>query len=323
MNYIEQQQEGSFTEDNYEILAAHSDASITSKPNTGTIRAGEHDVIKNCLVMGMGKLGQHVKVVAVRKKSFSGLSGQGRLQSFRVFSEAVSRKTGGNPNVKFAWYGGSKKEICDVISHGFAYVNSPANGDLYGRGVYLSPAKFPFDSVSSSDVDESGLRHILLCRVILGKMEQICAGSEQSQPSSEEFDTGVDNLDEPKKYIVWSCYMNTHILPCFLISFKAPSLTGSPRSMQGPALIPKSPYMSFPKLMSNLQTYLAPSQMVLIARCHTAFLANKFTRNQLVRTVRQIAGDNLLKAVIKSSRNKSFEAKNIGISGATATDAGS
>lgn len=146
MNYIEQQQV-SFTEDNYEILAADSNASTSSTPNTGTIRVGdqnwEHEVIKNCLVMGMGKLGQHVKVVAVCKNSFSGLSGQGRLQSFRVFSEAVSRKNGGNPNVKFAWYGGSKKEISDVISHGFACVKSPSNEDLYGRGVYLSAAKFP------------------------------------------------------------------------------------------------------------------------------------------------------------------------------------
>lgn len=74
-------------------------------------------------------------------------------------------------------------------------------------------------SVLSSEVDANGLRHILLCRVILGKTEEICAGSEQSQPSSEEFDTGVDNLDEPKKYIVWSCYMNSHILPIFVISF--------------------------------------------------------------------------------------------------------
>lgn len=65
-----------------------------------------------------------------------------------------------------------------------------------------------------------------MCRVILGKIEPICAGSEQSQPSSEEFDTGVDNLEEPNKYVVWSCYMNTHILPSFVISFKAPSLTG-------------------------------------------------------------------------------------------------
>ena len=127
-----------------------------------------------------------------------------------------------------------------------------------------------FCSVLSSDADDSGLRHIILCRVILGKSEQIRAGSEQFQPSSEEFDSGVDNLDEPNKYIIWSCYMNSHILPSFVISFKA-SLTGSPR-IQRPCLIPKSPYMSFPRLMSDLGTYLVPSEMDLITRYHTAFL---------------------------------------------------
>uniref|UniRef100_A0A164TBT8 Poly [ADP-ribose] polymerase n=2 Tax=Daucus carota subsp. sativus TaxID=79200 RepID=A0A164TBT8_DAUCS len=315
----------SFTEDNYEILAADSGSFTSSPKNNTTMRVGdenwEHDVIKNCLVTGLGKLGEHVRVVAVRRNSFSGLSGEGRLRSFRVFSEAVSRKNRGNPNVKFAWYGGSKKEIDEVLAHGFA---SPGNGGLHGRGVYLSPANFPLDSVLSSDADDSGLRHIILCRVILGKSEQIRAGSEQFQPSSEEFDSGMDNLDEPNKYIIWSCYMNSHILPSFVISFKA-SLTGSPR-IQRPCLIPKSPYMSFPRLMSDLGTYLVPSEMDLITRYHTAFLAKKITRNQLIRTVRQIAGDNLLKAVIKSSRNKTLDnrkhSRNSGAAGKNASSTG-
>lgn len=47
-------------------------------------------------------------------------------------------------------------------------------------------------------------------------------GSEQCHPSSEEFDSGVDNLSAPRKYIVWSTHMNTHILPEFVVSFRAP-----------------------------------------------------------------------------------------------------
>lgn len=136
-----EQDQVSMTEDNYEILAAGSASSSTCVGDQNW----EHDVIKNGLVKGMGQLGHRVRVVGVRKNSFSGLSGQGRIRSFGVFNEAVWRKNGGNPNVKFAWYGGSKKEICDVITHGFACVRSPGNGDLNGRGVYLSPAKFPMD----------------------------------------------------------------------------------------------------------------------------------------------------------------------------------
>lgn len=74
-----------------------------------------------------------------------------------------------------------------------------------------------------ADPDEDGVKHMLLCRVIMGKMEQISPNSEQYNPSCEEFDSGVDNLACARKYIVWSSHMNTHILPEFLVSFRASS----------------------------------------------------------------------------------------------------
>lgn len=76
----------------------------------------------------------------------------------------------------------------------------------------------------SSVADENGLRHLLLCRVILGNQEEVLPGSKQLLPSSEEFDSGVDNCLAPKKYIIWSTHMNTHVLPEFIISFRNPSL---------------------------------------------------------------------------------------------------
>lgn len=61
----------------------------------------------------------------------------------------------------------------------------------------------------------------MMCRVILGKSEIIHPGSGQDNPSSEEFDSGVDDLVSPKKYIVWGSRVNTHILPEFVVSFRA------------------------------------------------------------------------------------------------------
>lgn len=72
-----------------------------------------------------------------------------------------------------------------------------------------------------ASVDEDGLMHMLLCRVIMGKMETVLPNSEQYNPSCEEFDSGVDDLASPRKYIVWSSRMNTHILPEYVVSFKA------------------------------------------------------------------------------------------------------
>ena len=57
----------------------------------------------------------------------------------------------------------------------------------------------------------------------MGNKELVHPGSEQCHPSSDEFDSGVDNLVAPKKYIVWSTHMNTHILPEYIISFRVPS----------------------------------------------------------------------------------------------------
>lgn len=67
---------------------------------------------------------------------------------------------------------------------------------------------------------------MLLCRVILGKMETVAPGSKQYHPSSKEMDTGVDNLQFPRRYVVWSAYMNSHIFPVYVVSFKAPSPNG-------------------------------------------------------------------------------------------------
>lgn len=68
--------------------------------------------------------------------------------------------------------------------------------------------------------DDDGMRHILLCRVILGKVEIVQRGSKQFHPSCDKFQTGVDSFEFPTKLIVWSAHINTHVLPEYVISFK-------------------------------------------------------------------------------------------------------
>ncbi|PWA83576.1 Poly(ADP-ribose) polymerase, catalytic domain-containing protein [Artemisia annua] len=55
------------------------------------------------------------------------------------------------------------------------------------------------NSVESAIVDGDGVKHILLCRVLLGKTEVVNRFSTQCHPSSEEFDSGVDDSVSPKK----------------------------------------------------------------------------------------------------------------------------
>ncbi|KAH7857728.1 hypothetical protein Vadar_015944 [Vaccinium darrowii] len=195
----------------------------------GMIRSEEgnraSELIKSTFLKGMGLFGNDTNLVAIHKNANSGPTGQlARLKRFEIFSAAVAEKCGGNANIKHAWYGASKSEICEILSYGFTTCRQPEDGDGYGVGVYLSPFDCAIDGALSSEADEDGLRHLLLCRVILGKMEEICVGSKQYQPSSNHFDSGVDNLSAPRRHIIWSAYMNSHIVPNYVVSFRAPNL---------------------------------------------------------------------------------------------------
>lgn len=57
----------------------------------------------------------------------------------------------------------------------------------------------------------------------MGNVELVQLGSKQSQPSSGSFDSGVDDLQKPKHYIIWNTHTDTHIYPEFVVTFKLPS----------------------------------------------------------------------------------------------------
>jgi hypothetical protein len=82
-----------------------------------------------------------------------------------------------------------------------------------------------FCSVKYSDVDENGIVHMMLCRVIMGNVEIVHPGSKQHRPSSDYFDSGVDDLKNPQHYIVWDMNLNRHIYSEFVVTIKMPSIT--------------------------------------------------------------------------------------------------
>lgn len=256
----------------------------------------EHGLIKSSLLLGMGPMGKHTNVVAIHKNFMLSLTRKARFESFKLFSQAVAEKCGGNANVRHGWYGGTRDEIHGIVNHGFSQCGRP-NGQSYGVGVHLASLKFPIDCALSSEVDGDGLRHILLCRVIMGNMEAVCPGSTQFHPSSQKFDSGVDNVLAPRRFIVWSANMNSHIFPAFIISFKAPCLKDFQR-VQAKVLKPTS-LMSFSTLISLLSRLLNPSKMALIDKSYNDFRGRKLTRPQFIHRLRLTAGDKLLVAVLK------------------------
>ncbi|XP_027086201.1 probable inactive poly [ADP-ribose] polymerase SRO5 [Coffea arabica] len=260
----------------------------------------QHEFIKQRFVSSLTEQGlTHTQIEAIHKNACSSWTARARFMSFSIFSRALQKKTEGHPNVKHAWYGASKDEIRNIFLHGFG---NTLNDGIYGRGIYLDPSDSLRESIQSSVVDEDGLRHLVLCRVVLGRMEIV--HPNQSHPSSEEFDSGVDNLLSPRKYIVWSTHMNNQIFPEYVVSFRLPSNLKGCQRISTPLKMPSSPWMPFPTLITALAKFLPPNSIKAIQKHHSDHREKKITRQELIQRVRRIAGDDLLVAVIKSFRDK-------------------
>lgn len=266
-----------------------------------------HDLIKQRFVSSLGRaIGAATTVLAIHRNPHSSAVGQARLHCFQIFSKAIERKCGGNANVRYAWFSPSSvDEISRIVSHGFSDQFGNNNG-LYGHGLYLSPDDSPLECLGegSGNDQEDGVRHLVLCRVVLGKAELVRPGSEQYHPSSDEFDSGVDDLSKPRKYIVWSTHTGTCVLPEYVVSFRAPTFFKAPVKIEEPVRRPTSPWMPFPTLISALSKFLPQPSVALISKYHRDHKEKKIARPELIQRVRQIAGDELLISVIKNFRAK-------------------
>ncbi|XP_062011608.1 uncharacterized protein LOC133728216 [Rosa rugosa] len=257
--------------------------------NEMTVRAEslERETITKSFVSGMGPAGGETRVLAVHKNSSSGLTRRARFDSFRVFTEAVARKCGGNPNIKYGWYGGSKDEIAEILVHGFSAKNEKAGGR-----IQLVPVKFALDAAVGSGVDEDGMRHVLMCRVILGKSELMPNGSDQIRPRSSEFDSGVDSLVTPRKYIVWSNLMNSHICPAYVVSFKAPGCLEKYAA-------PPQKIISFLDLLPVLARFLPPPKMAVLYQLRDDYRDKKISLAELHRKLKREVDGKVLASAMK------------------------
>ncbi|KAL6979913.1 hypothetical protein U1Q18_021568 [Sarracenia purpurea var. burkii] len=173
------------------------------------------DIVRNLFLMGM-KLALNVNVLEINQCSSNIM--QTRWEIFQKQSE-ITRKCRGDPNVQYAWLASSKEELSSLMIYGLAHCR-PKMNMKFGMGVHLTSMESALTSATYSDVDENGVRYIVFCRAILGKVELVHPGSKQFHPSSENFDSGVDDLQNPNHYIVWDMNVNTHIYPEYVVSFK-------------------------------------------------------------------------------------------------------
>ncbi|XP_058074139.1 probable inactive poly [ADP-ribose] polymerase SRO1 [Magnolia sinica] len=178
-----------------------------------------HTAVKDLFLAGMRRIDSRTRVSSVYWCSHTSRMGNARLQAFQRNADMM-KAARGNANVRYAWHGASSKIVESIVLHGFGHIEARTGAEAYGVGIYLSAEGYSQASASHSGPDADGKFHVVLCRVIMGNMEQINLGSHQYRPSNECFDSGVDNLRDPRLYIVWRNRMNTHIIPEYVVSFR-------------------------------------------------------------------------------------------------------
>ncbi|KAK1366969.1 Poly [ADP-ribose] polymerase [Heracleum sosnowskyi] len=265
-------------------------------------------MVKNLFLNWPGIRGIGAEITGIHQLTRTAEVDKARYEGFLKQVE-ITKAARGEANVTFAWVKCSSEGVERILNHGFSGPAKGSLGEAYGVGIYLSPFRSTRISVMPQDAGEN---HVIMCRVILGKCEKIQAGSQQLYPSSVEYDTGVDDVSNPKWYIVWGANMNTHILPECVVSYKhtrnisgqlsgtqwfgqasaRPSLTWMPKVAD--AMTAKF----FAKLLHSLPSSKIPELQTL---CNT-YKAGKVPKGIFMKKLRSVVGDQMLRTAIQEVR---------------------
>lgn len=193
----------------------------TSKQNSGP---RIDSAVRRLLLEGLSQPFSEKDIIGIYRTPMVDQQGQPRFNLFQKELEATKIQRG-NANVRYAWLPCSKDAMEDMMMRGVLTTTKSLLGPLYGIGTHLAPANCANICASYSDVDENGIMRMMLCRVIMGNVEVVHPGSKQFQPTNGIFDSGVDDLQKPKHYIIWDANVHQHIYAEYAVIIKAPSMT--------------------------------------------------------------------------------------------------
>lgn len=310
-------------ESNAPVPQKPSAADILRKKITSVERGSEGFLfVRNLFLSGMGPFVAPNSILHIHRYSPNDITAQCRLEAFER-QMRTTKEERGDANVRYGWLGSRKNDIVRILINGLGSPGKPAEKAGLSAGVYLSPEDRAFTSVGLCDVDEKGVQYMLLCRVILGNMEAVTPGSQDSFPSSEIYDSGVDDCSNPKCYVMWPSHIGTHIRLEYLVSFRLVSkvrdyllgLKGlwfhpSPKevavdiSTLQPVLGetgegPTSPWISFRVLFAMIQDNISSVARELLFHHYEELKESKITREEMVKKMIIIVGEKLLLETLK------------------------
>jgi hypothetical protein len=257
-------------------------------------------IIKNLFSSGLENVDPDAEVTSIHQCVRMGPLDQARSEAFAKQLE-ITKRARGQSNVVFAWHGTSSKGVESILMHGFGVPSKLSHSKGHGIGIYLSPIRIPGNSAMHSEIDGNGEKHVILCRVILGKCEKVEAGSQQLYPSSVEYDTGVDDLNNPMWYTVWHANMNSHILPEYVVSYRPANRTGTVTGVSNLNSV-QHPPMFVAKLLSKLRSSLPLPRFQELQTLWGSCKEGKLGKDIFMKQLRAVVGDNVLRSAIQEIR---------------------
>ncbi|KAF2323913.1 hypothetical protein GH714_003941 [Hevea brasiliensis] len=273
------------------------DVETSRWPNARLLTEGEkaYSMVRDYFLSGIRKVDAGATITAIYQCTRDGHLEKARYEVFQKQIE-ITKAARGLSNLVYAWHGASAKGVESILAHGFGVPSKISGTECYGVGVYLSPLGLPYMSAKLSEMDGNGEKHLILCRVILGNVEKVEMGSQQYYPSNFQFDTGADDLNNPKWYIVWSSNMNRHIIPECVVSYK------SAHQVQGQVKGPTCMKYSLEKLFSKMRNLLPPTKIREVVTLYDTYRGGKLARDMFIKQLRLIAGDEVLLSTIREIR---------------------
>ncbi|KAL6844383.1 hypothetical protein ACP4OV_026056 [Aristida adscensionis] len=290
--------------------------------------------VRDLFLSGMGPFATSNSILHVHRYSPKDIAAQCRFKAFERQLRST-KEAHGDANVRYGWLGSKKNDIIRILINGLDSTAKPVEKAGLSAGVFLSPENRTFTSVGLCDVDEKGVQYMLLCQVILGNMEAVKPGSQESFPSSKIYDSGVDDCSNPKCYVMWPSHLSTHMRLEYLVSFKlAPKVRDyllglkglwfhpspkevpvdvsalepysahqiRPISTQGMCEAdqgPTTPWVSLKVLFGVIQDNLSSIAMELLFH-HLKELEEKIiTREEMVKKMQLIVGEKILLETLK------------------------
>jgi hypothetical protein len=299
--------------------------------------------VRKLLLQGLGQPFKEKDIIGIFRTPLLDQHGQVRSGLFQEEVE-VTKSRRGNANVRYAWLPCSRGSMEEMMMRGALEIAKPQQVHTLGLGTCLAPANCSNSCASYSDFHENGIIRMMLCRVIMGNVEVVLPGSKQFQPSNESFDGGVDDLQNPKHYIIWDANLHKRIYAEYAVIVKVPPMineylvskdsvsniseiisSGSPDNQtkgdrfqtlapsaveqEAPKLrraprAPSSPWMPFSMLFAAISTKVPRSDMDLVIRYYEEFKSKKISRSDLVIRMRQIIGDKILVSTVMRLQQK-------------------